>query len=226
MIKVCALSDMHGQLVDIEPCDLVLICGDSVSLKMQRYDESTMEWYKSVFKPWAEKLPCKKVLWIAGNHDYMQGKAEEYRMMFSRIDKVTYLEDEGYIYNQGDQVLKIWGTPWCKKFGTWHFMAKPEVLKEKFNLIPENLDILMTHDAPYGCSDVLLDKSVFWWTPNHIGNPQLAEAIKEKKPRYNFHAHLHSTNHQFETMSKTEVACVSILGEDYKLKYEPLYINI
>lgn len=226
MIKVCALSDMHGQLIDIEPCDLVLVCGDSVSLKMQRYDESTLEWYKNIFKPWAEKLPCKKVLWIAGNHDYMQGKAEEYRMIFSRIDKVTYLEDEGYIYNQDDQILKIWGTPWCRKFGTWHFMAKPEVLKEKFSLIPENLDILMTHDAPYGCSDVLLDKSVFWWTPNHIGNPQLAEAIKEKKPRYLVHGHLHSTNRDFETMENTKVINVSILGEDYKIESKPLYIEL
>lgn len=226
MIRICALSDMHGQLVNIEPCDLVLICGDSVSLKMQRYDESTEEWYRGVFKNWAENLPCEKVLWIAGNHDYMEGKADRYREMFTKVDKVTYLEDDGYIYQKGDESLKIWGTPWCKKFGTWHFMAKPEILKEKFSLIPEGLDILITHDAPLGCSDVLLDKSCFWWTPNHIGNPELAEAIKEKKPRYHFSGHLHSCLKEVIEWEGVKHANVSILGEDYVIDSEPLYLDV
>ena len=226
MIKICALSDMHGHLINIEPCDLVLICGDSVSLSMQRYDESTEIWYKHSFAPWAEELPCEKVLWIAGNHDYMQGKADIYREIFPKTSKVTYLEDEGDIYQKDEESIRIWGTPWCKKFGSWHFMAKPEILKEKFDLIPEELDILITHDAPYGCSDIILDRNCPWWTPDHIGNPQLADAIKEKKPRYNLHGHLHSTSHIFEKLGETDVICVSILGEDYKLRYEPLYFEI
>ena len=28
MIKICAMSDLHGYLPPVEPCDLVLICGD------------------------------------------------------------------------------------------------------------------------------------------------------------------------------------------------------
>lgn len=222
MTKICALSDMHGQLIDIEPCDLVLICGDSVSLNMQRYDETTYEWYKYVFSKWAENLPCEKVLWIAGNHDNMEGKADEYRELFPRSAKVTYLEDEGYIYED----IKIYGTPWCKKFGSWHFMAKPEILKEKFSNIPENFDILLTHDAPLGCSDVLLDKTCYWWTPNNIGNPELAEAIKEKRPRYHLSGHLHSTDHNIIEWEGIRHANVSILGEDYKIQYKPLYFEI
>ena len=27
-MKVTAISDLHGNLIDIEPCDLLLICGD------------------------------------------------------------------------------------------------------------------------------------------------------------------------------------------------------
>lgn len=221
-MKICALSDMHGQLVDIKPCDLVLICGDSVSLNMQRYDETTEEWYRYVFKPWADKLPCDKVLWIAGNHDNMQGSYHAYKEMFPDMDKVTYLEDEGIIV----EGLKIWGTPWCKVFGRWHFMASPEKLKERYSLIPENLDILITHDAPYGCSDVLLDRTCPWWTPNHIGNKELAEAIKEKKPKYHFSGHLHSCNREIIEWEGVKHANVSILGEDYRIEAEPLYLEL
>ena len=35
-MKICAISDLHGFLIDyIEPCELVLICGDIVPLYMQ-----------------------------------------------------------------------------------------------------------------------------------------------------------------------------------------------
>ena len=226
MIKICAVSDLHGNLIGIDPCDLLLICGDSVSLGMQRYDESTEEWYVNNFKPWAENLPVNKVLWIAGNHDYMEGRAGIYRSIFPRLDKVTYLEDDLFIYQKGEESLRIYGTPWCKRFGRWHFMANPEKLEEIYSNIPENLDILMTHDRPYGVGDVLLDKECYWWSPDHIGNPELAEAILKKKPKYNLGGHLHSTSHEFETIGETKTRCVSILGEDYKVRYEPLYMEL
>ena len=40
MIKICAISDLHGYLPKIEPCELVLICGDIVSLCAQRYPKA------------------------------------------------------------------------------------------------------------------------------------------------------------------------------------------
>lgn len=36
-MKICATSDLHGNLPNIEPCELVLICGDIVSLQAQMY---------------------------------------------------------------------------------------------------------------------------------------------------------------------------------------------
>ena len=43
-MKVCAVSDLHGDLIDIKPCDLVLICGDSVPLNVQRNSKGTERW--------------------------------------------------------------------------------------------------------------------------------------------------------------------------------------
>lgn len=68
MLKICAISDLHGNLIDIQPCELLLICGDIIPLKMQRNIPQSLSWFKKEFIPWIESLPCKEVVFIAGNH--------------------------------------------------------------------------------------------------------------------------------------------------------------
>ena len=71
-MKICAISDLHGFLIDyIEPCELVLICGDIVPLYMQRNKPQCEKWLKTVFADWIKSLPCKKVVFTAGNHDFV-----------------------------------------------------------------------------------------------------------------------------------------------------------
>ena len=70
-MKICAFSDMHGQLdFKVEPCDIVLIGGDIVPLNIQSYSTPSEKWFKTVFIPWCANLPCEKVVFIAGNHDH------------------------------------------------------------------------------------------------------------------------------------------------------------
>lgn len=223
MKKICCISDLHGYLPkDIEPCDIVLICGDISPLNMQFNAMLMSIWLDSEFKQWAFSLPCKKVLFIAGNHDaFFEGRYDLVKKMFPNEDKVTYLCDELYNF----EGLEIWGTPFCSIFGTWPFMRNPYFLREHFKLIPEGVDILMTHDAPYGVSDVLLQKTA-WCTEGHIGNPELREAILEKSPKYNVHGHLHSTSHEWERLGATMVTNCSLNDEYYEVKYAPIYFEI
>lgn len=68
MISICAISDLHGYLPKVEPCDLVLICGDIVPLRIQERTKDSYKWFSTEFKEWAMDLPCDKVIFIAGNH--------------------------------------------------------------------------------------------------------------------------------------------------------------
>ena len=86
--------------------------------------------------------------------------------------------------------------------------------------------ILLSHDSPYGCSDIVLDKTCPWYSGEHIGNPELKALIERLKPTINLHGHLHTTNHEAEWIGETEVRCVSVLDEQYKVAYKPYYFEI
>ena len=138
--------------------------------------------------------------------------------------KCVLLENEysDYIANEG-KVYRIFGTPMCHIFGNWAFMYSDEYIYETLNnKMPENCDILISHDAPYGTSDVCFEG----WNRDHLGCEPLRKIVLEKEPTYMFHGHLHTSNHELEMLDKTKVYNTSILNERYKITFKPLYLNV
>ena len=217
-MKICAISDIHGDLIEVPKCDVLCICGDIFPLEIQKNPTECHEWFFSEFLPWAEACPCEQVYYIAGNHDFF---FENFDAKKGNSDKVTYLENDLVEYKG----IKFYGTPYCKQCGIWAFTRSPKELKAIFDKIPYDVDVLLTYDAPYGVSDICLEPTP-WNTGDHIGNPQLGEAIIEKKPTFNLHGHLHSANHNHEMLGNTKVYNVSIKNEKYKVSYNPLIIEI
>lgn len=229
MLSICVMSDLHGVLPYIESCDILLICGDIVPLRMQRNKPQCEKWLKTSFADWIKSLPCERVIFIAGNHDHIFENVD-YKWINSIIteptdSKAIYLENShiDHLSNDG-KVYRIYGTPACHIFGNWAFMYSDEKLQELYQNIPEDCDILISHDAPYGVSDICFES--YWNKEKNIGNKPLREATLEKSPSYLFHGHLHSSNHELEYLGNTKVYNTSILGEDYSIKYCPLYLDV
>lgn len=228
MIKVMAISDLHGNLLDInnfEVHDITIICGDISPLKIQASNKKMKKWLVNEFKPWAESIPSRKVYFIAGNHDWVFSRDRDFGpSIFPLEDKVSYLCQSGDTFYHYDKEYKIFGTPYCKQFYNWAFMEEEGLLRSLYSVIPDNLDILITHDAPYGVSDILLQKE--YYTGDHIGNKPLMESVIEKSPKYLLHGHLHSTSREFEDLNTTKVINCSVLDENYNVVYRPVYFNI
>lgn len=231
---ICALSDLHGKhpVIDRE-FDLLLLAGDLVNLYCQRDKADTIHWFTGSFVDWINELPFKdensKVLWIAGNHevgwenlDFDGRRKIAENITESTNGRCIYLEDELYDFNG----IKVYGTPWCKIFGHWAFMKNNEALSKVYSQIPENIDILLTHDAPYGTSDLCYGWKDWGRTPIHIGNEPLRDIILERNPRFNLHGHLHSANHEEEILGHTSVYNVSLVDESYVEAYPSLYLQI
>lgn len=230
-MKICAISDMHGILdFDIKPCDILCICGDILPLNIQSLHQSSIDWLLEIFIPWCEKQPCDKVFFIAGNHDWLfMRHPDEIDEIFKDNNKITYLldKDAEYTKETGDSYenIRIYGTPWCHQFYNWAFMTSDKELEKIYSKIPYKVDILLTHDCPYGTSDIIL-QDVPWKTGDHIGCHPLGDAVDEKKPKIHFCGHLHSCTHEPQQRGETIVTNVSVVNESYKRVYEPLYMDI
>lgn len=228
-MKICAISDMHGRLdFDIKPCDILCICGDILPTTIQSLHEWSIKWLIEEFIPWCEKQPCEKVFFIAGNHDFVfMHHPDDIDEILEGNKKITYLLDEETEYKKGAESIRIYGTPWCHQFYNWAFMAPDENLKDIYSKIPYKVDVLLTHDCPYGTSDVILQEDVPWYDgKTHIGCHPLGDAVDEKKPRFHFCGHLHSCTHIPQQRGETMVTNVSVVNEHYKRVYEPLYMEI
>lgn len=229
MCKICAISDLHGQFqgLTIDPVNILFICGDIVPLRMQANIPQSLKWFKKEFVSWCSKQPADQIYMVAGNHDFALTRESAIKDILRGTNiTILYNESAEYTDEETDRLYKIWGSPLCHKFGNWAFMYSDEYEKEMFERMPKDLDFLITHDAPYGRNDILLQEDCIWANGEHIGNIPLVEVVKERKPKYHFTGHLHSTDHELKDYDETKTACVSLLDENYKIAYKPLYLEV
>ena len=229
-MKLIAISDLHGSLPKIEDkADIMIIAGDISPLYIQGRKSDMTNWLKNEFIDWINSLNVETVYLIAGNHDFVFNHCSEMLPLELRMlsnSKLVYLcNEEAKYYDSEGNEWKIFGTPYCHKFGNWAFMKDDDTLEELYKDIPRNIDILISHDAPYGCSDICFE-NVYWRGEKHIGCVPLRDIILERSPKMVFHGHLHSSNHEIEMLGKSKVINCSLLNENYELVYEPLVIEI
>lgn len=143
------------------------------------------------------RLPHKIKIVIAGNHELSfdrtrsDFKLENYDRELAKLnvknarDLLTnciYLEDSettafGY---------RIYGSPWQPLFGGWAFNAeRGKPILEKWDLIPEGVDILVTHGPPLGHGDKI-------HAGIHVGCVELLNSIEQRiKPKFHIFGHIH-----------------------------------
>ena len=233
-MEVIALSDLHGTLPEIkDPAEIMLIAGDIIPLYIQFNKPLSKKWFLGTFAEWINSLPVEKVFMVAGNHDaFLQDAsksfflelyiATKYKLQYLRNETAEYIDKEGISW-------KIFGTPYCHFFGNWPFMRSDEVLEEKFKEIPEDVDIIITHDPPYnaGYADCVLDKpfpsSI---GPEHLGNYPLRKKLEKTKFLLCVTGHIHSGDHRIVDFLSGKVVNVSINDENYKNTYPILYTTL
>ena len=223
-MKICVASDLHGHLEDVawpDGCEMLVIAGDIFPLNIQKDLEACKFWLIKTFFPWIQYKGYAQVILVAGNHDfYFQEREEEARFLMP--ENVAYLKDEEFVYKG----YRFYGTPWIADLHRWAFYKDEDGLAEAYFRIPGDLDMLITHMPPKLGSYGQVKQENLFNTGTDYGSPILSWNLVRAQPRFHVFGHVHTGNHILRKVRKldTWTANVSVLDEDYRVRYAPKVI--
>lgn len=208
-MRIVCISDTHNinEALEVPDGDLLIHAGDATA--------EGERWEMEKFAEWFKALPHRHKIFVAGNHDWMfERENAEARSLF---DGVHYLEDDGVTI----EGLKIHGSPWTPQYKhyVWAYILDRGLpLAEKWAMIPEDADILVTHCPPYG----IMDAS---GSGEHAGCEDLRRRVVGLKPRLHVFGHMHPSHGVLE-QDGTIFVNASISGDEgYKPDYLPVVID-
>ncbi|MBS1809238.1 MAG: metallophosphoesterase [Acidobacteria bacterium] len=213
MPRIVAISDTHSrhqQFMDLPAGDILIHAGDAtVRGELEEITE---------FNRWLGTLPYKHKVFVAGNHDFLFERWPEVARAI--MTNAHYLQDE-FVMLDG---LKIYGAPWQPRFFNWAFnVDRGPKIRRKWERIPDDTDVLITHGPPHGILDVVSDR----WTgkAESVGCEELLPIVQQIKPRAHIFGHIHSSYGQI-TQHGTEFINASSCNEAYKIVHPPIVIDL
>lgn len=214
-MKCVAVSDIHTREVVTPEADLLIVAGDMTF----HGEKKELDWYAD----WLRRQPQKHKVWIAGNHELGLEKNPKLAPVLAKETGSIYLEDNG-VDIEG---LKIWGSPVTPFFFAWAFnRQRGSEIREHWKLIPEGLDILITHGPPLGYLDDVPGGE-------HVGCADLLEFLQEilyEPPQVVIFGHIHNGYGEeiLEREDGTQVRLInaSSCDENYRPVNQPVSFEL
>ena len=214
------ISDTHSKHRycenDLPGGDILIHAGDFMNSGYHKREViEFLDWFSSI-KGYDKKI------FIAGNHDRtLENDPTWSSLTIKEYSNLIYLQDEGFsIYDiDGDSSVKLYGSPWQPDFNMWAFNLprNGEEMKSRWDAIPKDTDILITHGPPFGYLDIPGGQSI------RVGCEMLRHRIDEIKPKIHVFGHIHGSSGYYYN-GHTHFINASVLDERYN--YTNLPVNI
>jgi predicted phosphodiesterase len=232
-MRLVIISDTHGKHRKLAPLpqgDVLIHAGDLM------YNGGEIREIVD-FSEWIGEQDFKHKIFVAGNHDLLFQRSP-YTFVFHGL---TYLEDSGVIIADPSQPkgrVHFWGSPWTPRplgpFGSteprkdlkdWAFLGeRGPAMKAYWDMIPNNIDVLITHGPPQGIMDYMPK-----YGPD-LGCVELRQAVHRVQPRVHIFGHIHhSYGHQvINGVHFVNAAQVNDFkhGESPKVVNEPVVVDL
>jgi len=210
MPKITFISDTHNQhhKIRIPESDVLIHAGDATG-------KGSIQEIVS-FLSWLSQQPAKHKIYVAGNHDFLfERDFNLSRALLLEHPSITYLQDS-MIEVMG---LKIYGSPWTPRFYDWAFNADYDKLIKVWSIVPENIDILVTHGPPFEILD-RTDEGI------NVGCKTLFYEIQNRiKPKYHVMGHIHE-GYGIKVVEKTTFINASSCDRKYRPVNPPITLDI
>jgi Icc-related predicted phosphoesterase len=116
-------------------------------------------------------------------------------------------------------------------FMSWAFnLPRGRMLRDKWNLIPIDTDILVTHGPPLGILDQVLPVPTGGWDPDrgqpeHLGCEEMLIRVRTVRPKLHVFGHIHGGYGIHKDQGTTHVNA-SICDEDYRPVNVPVVLDL
>lgn len=180
-MKLVLISDTHGRHHDITiPSGDVLIHAGDFSYWPGDIDELRR------FNEFLGELPHPYKILVAGNHDHCFEQLPENSR--ASVTNARYLQDDA-IEIDG---LVFYGSPWQPEFLDLAFnLPRGRALREKWEKIPQDTDVLITHGPPHKIGDRTFDG-------RRVGCEELLERVCAVRPKLHVFGHIHEGRGRYE----------------------------
>ena len=231
-MRIVALSDQHGFLPDVPPCDLLIVAGDVCPDRfgpfMAVHDPYQQQaWFDRTVRPWLAATPATHKLLTWGNHDWCGQMCSSARTRLPTrdrpISRSSWTKGRRCRPRDAGREMSVWATPWSNPFMRWAFMKRPSDLERVYAAIPEDIDILVSHQPPYGYGDSTFDLDSR--RVEHVGSRELLVAIERVRPRVVICGHVHGGFGRYEHRG-IPIYNVSVVDESYRLVNAPTVIDL
>ena len=168
-MRFIAISDTHGchRQLNLPEGDVILHAGDVCNKGDAAQVHDFIEWFAG--------LDYKHKIFISGNHDI---DLNQNTSLITKLlpSEITFLNGTFYQVEN----FSIWGTP-TEEAGKTPFQE----------LLPDYVDILLTHRPPFGILDQAPDGK-------SKGSRRLLAKVMEMKPKVHLYGHIHASYGQFQ----------------------------
>jgi Icc-related predicted phosphoesterase len=209
LLRILALSDtheLHRELNRLPEADLLIHAGDWTFFSKRM---SVL----SDFDEWLKEQPIRRqIILVPGNHEfYLEADASQRaRTASASILMAEPLSIDG---------LNLWGSPVTPLYGGAFGLSSAESRAAHYAAIPLDTHILITHGPPYG----ILDGKP--GTSEHLGCPQLLEAVLRVKPLVHIFGHVH-TGYGIQVNADTTFINAALLGPDGDMLNKPVLFDL
>ena len=208
-MRLVLISDTHGARPDLPDGDVLVHAGDLTMTGRRDEVVSSLGWLET------QNTRFDDVVMIPGNHDFLfEHRPDACAYMCDQMD-ITLLNDSGTEIDG----FKFWGSPVQPWFHDWAFNRQrgPDI-KHHWDMIPEGLDVLITHGPPHG----LLDKTVRGLL---VGCEDLLLAVASKEPRLHVFGHIHEA-YGTGKFGNTMMVNASIMNREYEPVNKPVVVDL
>lgn len=207
-MKIVILSDTHEKHEELGTLagDVLIHCGDSA------YGFGSDDAAVDRLDDWFARQAFGLILCIGGNHDFgLQARVAVQEPVFRNA---VYLQDNSVRYKG----VTFYGTPWVPELASWAFYLPPNEMRDRWELIPEATDVLITHSPPHG----ILDRNS---RGKSCGCPDLFRRVLDIGPRIHCFGHVHASAGTLEFRGTTFVNA-SVVDSRYRIARQPYEFDV